>query len=221
MPIFNSVYKAIDGWKPWANTLLYLPLEWDANDTSWNWHNGIWDWTASYTTLSSWLKVASLSSSWYIKNTSFWTMAWDRTVLLWAKFPSQNWSYQPLFRQLKAYSNNNMWAIILVGENPTTKANFSVYWVESSQIDCWWTRNLIAVTVTSSWSMIFYKNWVQQTSWTWFTYNWYTWYQIWWPFNNGRPYLTGNVSRVIVENKIRTEQEIADYYDKTKANYGL
>ena len=26
-------------WTPWANTLVYLKLNWDALDSSWNWNN--------------------------------------------------------------------------------------------------------------------------------------------------------------------------------------
>ena len=42
MPIINLVYEAPSGWwgwQPWANTLFYLPLTSNANDTSWNGRN--------------------------------------------------------------------------------------------------------------------------------------------------------------------------------------
>lgn len=62
-------------WQPWANTLAYLPLEWDVLDHSGNGRH--WQWkawtgagTPSYATLPSWKVVAKINWDWGTGNSS-------------------------------------------------------------------------------------------------------------------------------------------------------
>ena len=76
----NLVYPI---WKPSSNTQIYMPLNWNANDYSWNWKNG----TASNITWDSWWKwwCASFNgSSSYISFPSLTTTS-NTTINCWIK----------------------------------------------------------------------------------------------------------------------------------------
>lgn len=59
------------------------------------------------------------------------------------------------------------------------------------------------------------KTWYLSAPWTWWE-GFYIWMRRQW-YN----YFSGLISNLIIENKVRTAQEVSDYYNLTKANYGL
>jgi len=218
----NGVEKQVrpSGWQPWANTLLYLPLENDTLDHSWGTaYNPTW--SITFTTLSSWKKVGYINWNNFLLNSDFPSLKMDMTVSFWINPTSQKWEYQPAFWQYKAFSNYNIWAFCRAGESSWTNFYFWTFSADTWNINLsWW--NLITITYTSSWTVIVYKNWTQVATRN-SPYNWWNWYQIWGRYDTGssRTQLTAYMSEIFVENRVRTAQEVADYYNQTKANYWI
>jgi hypothetical protein len=69
-----------------------------------------------------------------------------------------------------------------------------------------------------------YKDGVQLTGWTWNSGTSYSWILIGtneWNNSNTLDRYCGYMSAVIFENRKRTAQEVATYYNQTKSTYGL
>ena len=201
---------------PWANTLAYLKLENDANDSSWNSHNG----TASnitYTTLSTWKKVAtfagnstivlnsSLFSSWVFTCNIYVYWTWFGTselnVIMWNANSDSQWYY-----------SDHYWGTLRWCVNNTIIQNTGYV------TDTWFLY-----TITHDGSTIrMYKNWSLLTtvSYSWTTYtvrNFYLWYRA---YGNDR-YWKWYMSEFICENRVWSDADISAYYNKTKWNYWL
>lgn len=210
------------GWEPWANTIAYYPLEIDTNDYSGNNRN----------LTNSW--VLFVNNIWWATIPIWYWDGWDRAYRTW-DYQLSAW-YTLSLRQ-KALSsstqfifdmrnNNQYWQwFYLMVEN----GNFSVRQQISSsseeEFNRGWdsNRNHWVLTWTGSvWTVYF--NWTQvkqasiansinTTNWTvlslWTRYSWatspFTWY----------------ISKMIIENVAWTADEIADYYNQTKANYWI
>jgi hypothetical protein len=78
-----------------------------------------------------------------------------------------------------------------------------------------WTN---AIFTNDSWTQKLYINWqeVWTSSQTLDTQNSLN---IWWRYASY--YFDWKISEFIIENQARTAQEVADYYNQTKSNYGL
>jgi hypothetical protein len=227
----SNIYIGEYWWKPWANTLAYRPLESNANDIVWgyNWTSISW---ISYDTLSSWKKVAKITSS--TSNISIsWSIAWiiwswDYTIsywiymtwtvlseiwlMFWVWTDSSPWEWPQIY--LDTEWRWSAWAL-----------RFSTQywnWVSSS------SKNLLNkwhyITFTrESWACKWYIDWVLEWSFTSSTAfsSWNTWFLFarW----TSHQCLASNSmgSEFILENKARTAQEISDYYNLTKSNYWL
>ena len=218
----NGVEKQIypKTWQPWANTEAYFPLEDDYIDKSKNNISMTKNWTISFTTLSSWKKVANFQwwtiysdnnfmslltngytvSYWYTVNKSStnrrnqFYLWWDfRTLECWATTLETWWSGW-WKTKLYYYGDNSVWDTSHNG------------WLN------------VAITVENHTSVKMYINWNLYTSHSTTQSSWLLgiWYSasIW-------DYHNWYMSEFIVENKIRTAQEISDYYNQTKANYWL
>jgi hypothetical protein len=231
------------GWKPWANTIAYYPLEEDWNDYSWNWHNLTWNSTPTYTISWGTKQVVSLNGSiaGKIANLS-WTYT-NYTMSFWCKPTSNTNTWQEIFDNYKdssgsstatdnAYINFNWTSYEKASAkdfayqyrpNGWSNAYQSVYGTTNRATNSWYN---VVVTSTVSWIKI-YVNWTQvasnSTTWTIILDSWYN--CIWWRYNNYyRAYMNyfyGYLSEFIMENKTWTADEIADYYNQTKAKYWL
>ena len=223
----KQVYPA--WWKPWANTIAYYPLNWDANDYSWNSRN-LTATDITYNTLSSWLKVAYLnwSSSYAIINNQSISMS-ECTLNIWIK----RWQI----------SNSETWwsiwywgdAAYRISPNSSTEwnlwhllyANWWVFqWTNNTWIRNWEWANYVSVT-TSSGNKFYvngqevalsYSRWNSSIGFG--TRN----------FNNiviwKHPTISADrtkweASNWIIEDKARTAEEVAKYYNLTKAKYWL
>jgi hypothetical protein len=224
-----GVYLRVDKqWQPWANTIAYYPLTSTSttSDMSGNWYTLTQNWNSDFWTYlwvdcvyvhwsdSSWFKCLTNQS---INNSVLWNtftliFRWARDIDIYCAFWWINWSWNWL-----NYGSNNRniqmevlsnWSINRLQSTPTTTAQ---QW------------NLYAA-VYDNWSEKWYIDWNVVVSgnytvgainilwvwcWFWTDISWYT-YQS-----------NGYLSNVIIENKARTAQEVADYFDQTKANYWL
>lgn len=199
MPIINMVYKKKKWWKPWANTLAYYPLTSDLVDKMWN------------TTLPiTWTKqsVGYLFNVWdengYISNTSN-----AKFLSCWENYQGSSYSVadgvglawyvaysykqtNSSFKNKFNYNNGNSWQNIVAYSMPSG-------W---HLVSLWWDGTTYTVYINGS--LIGTKNDTRAVS----------------------NCSIGNRSNLILsdyilEDRVRTAQEVADYYNQTKANYWL
>jgi len=199
------------GWTPWANTLLYMPMTKDFKDK-----------TGNNTITNSWATITTVDGikCWYFNsnrltcsNTPLSTT--NQTISVWLKTSSSSGWWIIWSNHSGIYS----WDLLIVN---TSK----IYWVymDPSWKDIYassWATSNTWINVIVSWKKI-YLNWIDVTSntqtWTSIT-TWYA-YTIWQQNSWALSYIW-YMSELILENKARTAQEISDYYNSTKSNYGL
>ena len=215
------------GWQPWANTVAYRPLNstTTVNDQSWNNYNLTQTW-GSFGTYSG---VDCFYNGW--STTGYFNLTSaplipsgnaSRTISLWTNFSSL-WSRYVL----SYWSQNGTWR----GLNLQTTSSYSFVNIIWKTLR--WPNISIGVrylhTITTEWNEIkYYVNWVLQATNTDTTINTNA-------ITSSLPFRLMRVnnststsyqtrwylSEVIIENKARTEQEIQDYYNQIKSNYGL
>ena len=217
------------GWTPWANTVAYRPLREDANDQL-----GNYNWTIEWAALTYWTAWGSTIDSAFFANTRMTTSltwAW-KTLNLWVYKPST--SNDPRINDWKqiAWNINTAWnSWVMIRSEQSNNSNWKIfinlwnwdfnyaYWKDTDQ----WI-NLCLITNGSD-STKLYINWVERitTSSTWNTSNtFWLWTAPWSNVGTGDYYSWwGNISEVIIESAERTADEISDYYNNTKANYGI
>ena len=220
----NGVEKQVrpdTWWKPWSNTIAYLKLEQNTNDSSWKWNNGTGT-NITYTTLSTWKKVATLNWSSRVDFSSSLFSSWSFTTSMWIYWNGLTSSSGALYVIMGNAANDSQWLI-------EDYHNYSGWYLRTSMnrgagvhtrygySDRTWF--LYTVTYNGS-SVSTYKNGsllgTASASFGWVR-NFYLWYRV---YNNDR-YWIWYFSDFICENKARTAQEVTDYYNLTKANYWL
>lgn len=218
MAIFNTVYGGEPKWKPNANTIAYLKLETNANDSSWNGNNG----TASnitYTTLSTWKKVATFNGSSskidfssslftsYPFTCNIWvygdgldTSTWLNEIIWNGKSDTQGFLADHYGSKIRAFVNvaeasgtgyyvNNSWFLFT-----------AIY--DGTSLQCYKNLNLVG---SASPTALTSSN----------VRNFFIWYRA---FNNDR-YWKWYMSEFICESKVWWLTELNTYYNQTKANY--
>ena len=216
------------GWQPWANTLLYLPL----------------NTTYTYTDQSG-NQVSTTNT-----NVAFWTYQWvdcwtfsNNTRISVSPFNIPNdftfvwrcyntWVYQyewQIFDARSGSSNSIRSFFRISNERYWYAGGFSVNNVKNIADTSWvnFIQNqwvLFVYTVTD-WKQEIYVKWnnidnyySEAYQYSWFTPTYISIGQEWNDW--ARRHFIGGLSNIIIEDKIRTAQEIADYYDQTKWNYG-
>ena len=216
MTIFNSVYKSFkEWWQPWANTIAYYPLTEDFNDHSSSWYN-LTSNSVQLTTLS-WVKCADLNSSYCSANFNLTSLPYtisfylkpkstSNTIAIWFKDNGSRWGSW-------IYVKNNQ--IYLRYWNSTDQDSGTSYTINTN-----W--NHIVVTFWTDGSKIYVNGSLYaspKNSLTNVVNNWTPFY-IWHDYAT-TTYWNSYVWSVILENKVRTAQEISDYYDLTKWDYWI
>ena len=208
MAIFNTVYGGSWwgwGYTPTANTIAYFPFKDDTSDASGHWYTldvawskqTIWyDFTSTVSIGNSFPYSTVKTSMCWVKIKSFSKSGAHQAWLL----RTQPWSY--------LVSDNlypNWWFYAYTNGNKYTDA--------PRTLD---TRMHLVITV--SWAdLVCYKDGVKYTVTGWAGQWWY----------NRLLYFASNcswtfcVSDAIFEDKVRTEQEVSDYYNQTKSKYWL
>lgn len=204
-------------WQPWANTICYFPLDTDLNDTSGNWYS---------LTGNNWAVIGNLNglncldltsnhsyASWVIS----WIPQWNqvRTNIFWIRWNFIEWGYSGY-----TYGQSGSGkADTIYYNSPIT---WSQYW---NAIDTWvtptaWDWVHIAVTIDGSTSQKVYVNWTLKNSWSLTMNTDGTTLYLW---HNPRDWTYANwyISKFIIENRVRTAQEVADYFNQTKADYWI
>ena len=212
-----------EGWQPWANTIAYWKLDGNLNDSSNNNRDlTARTWTISYWTLPSGEKYWIFNSTIVTHSTNYiWLSSW--TILAWVYFNSLWWTI--LVDNQNANNSDYYYAVCLY-ESATS---YRPIYMRSSSYKAtapwtWWWF-LFAVTQDGS-GLKYYKNWdapisISTTNFIYeSTHNqWCVWWLARWTQNYNL--FDWYLSNIILENKVRTAEEISDYYNQTKALYGL
>lgn len=207
-------------WKPWANTLAYYPLTATdtVNDMSWNWKNLTNTWVTFGTVWN--VSCATFNGSSYLnRSESLFTWSPDFTVNLWYK---RTWVF---------YAHNNIFSVWTTSWTNSFIEWMYPNWANEWHLMVWWFTNdrdtwyyvpentWLNLVFTHSWWTIkvYVNNSLKYTGTVSYTIqSWYTWVGCW--IGNGNC-MIWNLSNIIVENKVRTDTEISDYYDGTKSLY--
>jgi hypothetical protein len=215
-------------WTPWANTVWYWTFDdRDASqitDFSWKGNNLTW-WTMPTYTQVSWTNYAgnyANVSSWAVPNKSFWTMNEPMTVLVWVMVTATWQKYVSYFWTSSSYYQNsliywyNSWQFEYYEDKTYqgTKRVTIKSWVSlNTWYLIWYTRNWTSVTTYCNWVAWWTTTWHSDTS----NKTFYLWNSnAWWSER-----FWGKIWECIVENKVRTDEEVSDYYNQTKFNYWL
>lgn len=219
MAIFNTVYGGEWKWKPWANTVAYFPLDSTntVNDLSWNSYNLTNSWATFWT--NAWVDCmvcnSSKSVSWSIATLPQWATA--RTFNFWVY---NNTATAPWWVEMYFFcGTENTNKMILFANNWDNNWDWiTQYWTSSWMIVSNLRQQRFNACVVYDWSkFLYYRNWSYVWWWTYTINTSWTSFKIygrsWW--NNGEKFY----SNFIIENKARTADEVAKYYNSTKANY--
>ena len=201
-------------WQPWANTLAYRPLTSDLNDYSWNNHNfSATSWTYSFNNNMCTLQRATLS---------WWSMAGyagDFTIQAYTTNSSANSGIQlqtdnRWYPSVQLYrGGDDIWF------NFVNSTNTARIWAGNSYT---WTWVHLITWVKTSTYVALYIDGVEQQKVVWSYGDMYNSSQkncrLWRNVNGS---WTATYWNIILESVARTAQEIADYYNQTKANYWI
>ena len=217
-------------WHPSANTLARYKLESNANDFSWNNRHL----TNSWITFSDNFWIFNGNAKWYYSNQSLFNNLSKFTYSVYLntqQITNTSYNSDPTHNMVMSITDNWIYqnydkTIVLYYGSKTAWYNYYnwKYFVEATWISL---NTWYLITYTFDWStMKIYKNWTLISSKScWWSYTSYTnaTLTIWnnedrW--NYVKKYYW-KLSNVIVENKVRTAQEILDYFNKTKSKYWI
>lgn len=193
-------------WQPWANTLAYRPFKSDLNEASWktwlDWN--ITRWSVSYSNNMATINTLRIPSM-------IFTWAWDYTILTY-----------------RTSSDTNFWFRLRNANDWFPKQQLDVRWHAIYDGSTWYecfnsnpnTSLLLATAVRENNDLYYYENGVlvNQITAPSISITWWPWISMWAFWTNNTSWSVGNL---IVENKARTVQEILDYFNQTKSDYGL
>lgn len=231
MTILNMIYWATGwggwGWQPWANTLAYYKMNQNGNDETGNYNlsdNGtpvyVYDNTYSKYVLS----MSGVSDHNYLYTTSLPSSTTNQVTIhclckgnvatanymgCWGTYSadgSSNWIRVELYSWFK-------W--VVTGLNSSHLDNWAFTWISDAQLTSW---QLHSVSFDkSTWAVKVYFNWVLVNSGTASSANmpsstWLSYLTIWtqWNVNSNDRSYNWLISEFIIEDKIRTDQEVSD-----------
>jgi len=207
-------------WQPWVNTVAYLPLSSDLDDTI-SWNNLTWN--ATFGTI--W---------WSTVNCAITTNGWLSGTL--ANLPQGTAERTVSMRFYFSGSNTNEWWTVFYGtwwgnnqvfgayselNGSDWKISLSQRWANSWYLYTWTTGSWYLITMTydsnNIWTL--YINWAYMGNWNVTLGTIWNDILLWSLVWNTWDYLSWGFSELIIEDKCWTSQEVSDYYDLTKANY--
>ena len=210
------------GWKwwyrPWVNTLLYLPLDWDYLDKSSN-HN---DWTAVWT-MSFWrIWNRQYASFWASSAIELWTIpvwTWNPqpfTQSVWLKTTASWVWYMHHFWVDSTHNRSCLITFYSSDHRPLQDMYWSSYdtYMWSATTSDLWNKWINLVYTYENWTHKLYINW--ELRWTasntiniWWTTNRYIWRidaNNWWYC----------MAECIFESVVWSADDVSAYYNKTK-----
>lgn len=207
---------------PWTNTLAYRPLTstTTVNDQSGNNRNLTNTGSVTFWTYKG-VNCAYFSWSNKLTTTSFVSNQQAVTVSCWVYFIrngySNNWNYNQFVRRW-GWSSANFWPYYDTSNKKIVCSPWGMWTIYPTTDTV--RRHL---TVTFNWSNIvkLYVNWVLDGTNSSASVPSWSRFGVWGYTINNTNVRKWWISEVIVENKVRTDQEIANYFNQTKSNYWL
>lgn len=211
MTIFNSVFKSFNQWwQPWVNTIWYRPLETDLKDYSWNNYDfTTYSWTTAFV---NWM----VQTNWKISRNNVLDVSNNFTLLMY----------------IVPNSSNNVESYLYFSNDRSGADSDFGYWFWSYRLgwfNSWWQWvyyndsldwNPHLLCVTKNWNSydlyldgVFAKN--ETTSYSLPTST----YMVLWNVTSNTK--TMKFWKLIIEDKVWTAQEIADYFNQTKWDYWI
>ena len=211
-------------WQPWENTVAYYKFDWNLNDSSGNSHTLSNTGSISYSTNP---YAVNLSTSNYLYFNNADTFNHDWTFNTWAYITARNTANQStvLFSQWTWATNSMIFCCIdYQWKLAMWFYNDDYIWTITSPLNQW-----VNVCYTYNYATKTYKayiNWVKDIDGTKTTqYTVVSWNLYMWALADGPTSLNYRVqwklSEYILENKVRTAQDVTNYYNQTKSNYWL
>ena len=221
-----GVYLWNNEWLPWENTIAYYPLDSNTtvNDASRNnrnlTNNGTTFWVYQWV------------DSGYINGNMYFT--WistpsNITINIRYNLRHKSENYHLIAWLRYGVSNTNAYWLLMTGEF-AGRPNWQWFWIQynnsSTADNYYWLTNWMISTewvwynwvLTYDWATLkIYTNWVLSTSASSSMSNARDTIMLWWSPENSQV----NLSNVIFEDKVRTADEISNYYNSTKANYWI
>ena len=204
---------------PTSDTLAYYKFDWNLNDSSSSGRNmSLQNWSVTYWTTAGWAKYWYFNTSTWTNNILFssinyWT--YKMTISYWIQ-PKTLFSDYVLSVELAATATVPIYARAYDSYTVTFHGNDTTYAMSK---DTWYY-----VTITRDGTTCkYYVNWVLVGTQTWQTWT----YDVDFKLNNAQNTSTTRYandqyfSEMILENKVRSADEITAYYNATKSNYGL
>ena len=192
-------------WAPWANTLAYYPLKTDWNEASWKtWLNIVNNWIKfNWVAIFDWNNhnchfendVGQAKTISMRINRIWWWNDW------YCKILDRRYTYQYI----------TVWS----------RYSWNVYTVQSGNLAVLPSSQRTYFVFIIDDQIKLYLNWELAGSGNKGNLNW-TWYYIWGDNSSSSRYnydFIWMMSELIFEDRVRTAQEIADYYNATKWNY--
>lgn len=223
----NKVYPK--GYTPNANTLLFIPMKTDLLD---HWPLGISITNNNSVSLSSWVWGASINvwnfgdgnTNKYLSLNNSSNMQGAYTISVWWYFNAYSSSYGSYFF-VQWTNTDNKWLHAWVWLSSESRwLLMAFYWndLDTNQFPSTWVRHHFVFSYDWNWTKKIYQDWVLKASATQskFTGTLYT------AILGSRPRQTaarvnGYMSDFILENRVRTQTEITEYYNLTKSLYWL
>lgn len=201
------------------NTLLYLPLNWDLLDRSWNNNNGTADWTITFETI--WNKQYALFGANSAINLTSLPVSWNNpsafTQSVWLKTNSNGVAYMHHFGRDARQSRSNVIIFYSSNHRPlqdTYQVDIYLWNAVSSDMYEKWIN---VIYTYNNWTHKLMINWQLYWTWSW-NLNIVSWYNkyIWRKDSNNWWYA---LSECIFEMGERSETAWLDYFNKTKSKY--
>lgn len=215
------------GWQPGANTVLYVPMDTDLSD---HWPNNISLTNTNVTIgtvgwINAWLFPVADGYYNLTADLSSYISSWEYTVLVWVNT-----------LELPTWSNPTPFTSIWWGM-ATSPYRWWIMWLRTDwfgiSVEGWQAKSSIIPTL-NTWYLIcwvyktnegiLYINWNQEANnsrtLSYGFQNFGIW-QDWYDNEGKRRHRRGYISNFILENKVRTAQEIEDYYNQTKSLYWI
>ena len=213
-------------WKPSSSTLLYLPFTDDLDNHSSQSYSLVSSSSASITTLNG-LKCATFSDG-YLTFPDTNILNWVYTISLWRKLTENSWATPFVYVGKWTWASNKYYAY---WEWTNTYRMSSSYWANDFTVrlstptfPTGWEYLVTTVDSNNLWTL--YKNATSLWTWNFWTsravssWSLYVWADATAPSTSWARF-TWYISNLIIDGKARSQAEITEYYNNTKANYGL
>ena len=206
----KNIYLWEPWWSPWSDTVFYIIWDWSITDT---WPNQINFTTQKLSFAIEWDLTYIVFNNWA---NGFYTTSVNIpcpfTFNLWIY--QTWWTYSPRLLD-NTDSNDNAIQIYSTSSTPYTITCYNTSTTITGN-----TRINLVITWDASGNCKIYKQWILSSTWTSRTTS-ANWIIVWYKKSNSSDTFRWRMSRIILESKVRTVEEITAYYNQTKSDYWI